>query len=195
MSSHRDRKFGYDGTWSVCLTLMTGASAIFVSIMLYEFVRMRDVIGELIFGFLSLGPLIFFRATLSRFPLYINDVEISASLFGITTKTIKWKDVQKIRRIRVYNLYGAVDLFEIFDNTHNIFCGFFVNVCGNIYFTQHIEGYRELLDCIHFYARQFQIPLVALDSRIAATRISEGKGPYRWRRGLKQDAEIKVTEF
>lgn len=189
------KRYDYDGFVSLCLIVVTLVVSA-VDIFLFRLgVTKRSVFG-LLFGIFSLlGPLIFVREILSRLSINLNERGLYSSIFGIKIKKILWTEVSKVRKIRTYVLYGHTDFFEVVEYRHNLLCGLFVNIFGNIAFSQRINQCRDLLDGINDYARRYEIPLVVLDPRAAATRISRDPAPGRWRRGLSIDAEEKVSEL
>lgn len=191
----RGGKYDYNGFFSLCLVIVTLSISAMDAFLIRLSLAKGDIYKDLVFIFLLLCPLMLARTSLSWLSISLNEDGISASIFGITTKKIEWDNVKKIRKIRVYVFPGQLELFEAIEQKHNFICGFLVNICGNIAFSQNINQCRNLLDYVNVYAHRHEIPLVVMDPRAAATRISQDPAPGRWRRGMAIDAEEKVAEL
>jgi hypothetical protein len=111
------------------------------------------------------------RGAFARFSLSVDDVAISALFLDMKTKSIAWRDVKKIRKLRLaqgYGFYG--DSFEICDSKHNLICSYFTNLCGSVRFSQEIQNIQILLDQINLKAQEYSIPLVVWDLQEASRR-------------------------
>jgi hypothetical protein len=134
---------------------------------------------------------------LTRTSIVIDEGGVSASAFGMRLKSTQWGEVKRIRKTRSPGYSGHCTVsFQIEDeNTHPAVCRFFVNVCGNVAFTQEIRGLRDLLDQINFYAREYKISLVVWDIQAAGAKLAPLKGSAYWRQATARIPEIEVEGF
>ncbi len=163
--------------------------------MLWIYAIKRDIVGIAMSSFLLILLPMSLRAVLTRCSVAVNDAGISAVIFGVATKRIRWSDVTKVRKMRVYISMAFVDGFVVFENHHGLICRFFVNICGSVGFSESINECRELLDLINQYAQLHDIPLTVIDVEKMRNDLARDTKPGRWRRGMKRDAEVRVTEF
>ena len=171
------------------------ALLVFSLFILVFFVRSFDVWCIAFMSLVGVFLLFLLRGMLSRVPILIGDDGITARVFGIKLKTVQWKNVKKIRKIRAYNGYTYVDSFRILTESSNYLCRFFAKICNGIEFTQDIRDLRELLDRLNFYAHQYGISLVVRDTQAAGAKLSGDQGPGYWKRATAEIPEVKVAEF
>jgi len=175
------------------VTLLVAWVALYLE---YIFIPRRDFLGIAILLFLSYYAVLCFRALLSKACIVLDETGISAKALGMRTKSIRWGNVKKIRKLSLTLGHGYVSSFRIYEaRKHNIICNFFLNVCGDIVFNQDIRGLRDLLDQVNFYAREHNIPLVVSDSQSKAARLAPLRGVEYWRGLRTKVPETTVEEF
>jgi hypothetical protein len=74
-------------------------------------------------------------------------------------------------------------------------CGFLLNVCGDIVFSQDIHGLRDLLDQINYYSHLRAVPLVVSDSQTKAAALATLHGAEYRRQMRAPVQEVAVEEF
>jgi hypothetical protein len=164
--------------------------------MFISFVRSVDPLGVSLAALVSLVPILLFRSLLSRASIAVDNRRIAACVLGIETKAIRWEDIKKVRKVRVTNGYAYVDSFHVMDRKpRNLICRLFVNLCGDIVFTQDISDLRSLLQQLNFYAQQHEILLVVWDTEAAVDRFRTKSGTRYWRQAVAKIEEVKVVEF
>jgi len=114
----------------------------------------------------------------------------------LETKSIRWEDIKRIRKVRVTNGYNYVDNFRVVDRMpRGLICRFFVNLCGDIVFNHEISDLRGLLEQVNSFARQHNIPLFVWDTEAAGAKVRAKTGTEKWRQGIAEIEDVRVTEF
>jgi hypothetical protein len=195
MSENRVSIYHYGAAMTVGVASMTVAVGILDVYLLFFFAKSHDLLGALIMIALSPFPVFLVRAVLSRVSIVVSEVKIAATLFGLQIKSIEWTNIQKIIKSRVYNGYAYIDIFHVQDRNHNSICKFFINLCGNLVFTQDIHNLRGLLSEVNLYARRHNIPLAVWNTEAAAAELRSRQGGSYWKRATAKILETTVREL
>ena len=161
-----EKRYDYSGPMTAALITTVLLLQLFFMFMFFMYLKTADLSGEIMSVFLLLASLLFLAATLMRISISIDDFGVSATIFGVVVKRIDWADIQEIKKMQ--SGLGLADTITIMDRRHHFPCTIFFNLCGPIVFTQHIGGYRDLLDRINVYAQEHKIPLAVMDKKAAA---------------------------
>lgn len=127
----------------------------------------REVWGEVLFlilticmGYIAIG-VFFGYSTLS-----VGEDGVAVYKFGLKIKSIRWKEIKKIKKHRFWNQKGHKysEKFYIYDNDKQIFAYLLPNLLKNpIVFMDKIHGINGLINQINGFARQYGFPLYELD--------------------------------
>jgi hypothetical protein len=164
------------------------------------FLAAANVTGSSTVGafFLLGAALVWFGATtawLAYSPLVLDAEGVTAHKLGWKLKTIRWEDVKKIEKRRVSNWNaGYEDHFYIYDRDFRRLDMILINLCGPIFFTEAIRGFRGLLDCINAKAWRYRFPLVVRDEE-RARNLAVQRGSGVGERLVPKVEEVQVTEF
>lgn len=188
--------YRYNVALTVFFTCMTAAFAAFTLIFLIVFVRPFDLVGIMLTALSFLFVFVFLRVVLSRATIVANDRHIAAYMLGMQSRVIRWQDIKKIRKVRASNGYNYVDSFDVVDRMpRRLICKLvFVNLCGDIVFTQDISDLRGLLQQVNSFAQQHDIPLVVCDTEADHAKLRTKTGREWWTQALAKE-EVRVNEF
>lgn len=87
------------------------------------------------------------------------------------------------------------DHFYFKDRQQRTFDWFFVNIFGDIVFTQGIIGFDDLLKQVNFYAQEKDITQVFTDKDAAIKKLHAYKGWSYWKRKMRPLPAVQVTKF
>jgi hypothetical protein len=172
------------------------AAALSAFPVIFLLAREFDLVSIMLTPVFVAGASFILHGALSRATIVVDDRHIAAYMFGIQTKAIRWQDIKKIRKQRVYNGYNYVDSFHVVDRRpRSLICKFFANVCGDIVVCHEISNLSGLLQQINSFARQYDIPLVVWDTEAAGAKLETKTGKEYWKEAVAKVEEVRVTQF
>lgn len=175
--------------------LFTGIMAF----LIYASYKTSRIPAVIFFSILIVSLILPIFSVFTGATIILTDSGITARVAGVRMKTIHWENVEKIRKVRFEARFrrdfNFPDHFYFKDRQQRTFNWFFVNIFGDIVFTQEITGFDDLLKQINFYARENEIVQVYTDKDEAIKRRSAYKGWSYWKRKMCPLSEVQVPEF
>lgn len=185
------------------------------SFILLSLVMMGSVIFVLIYGdwkfetdtpisfiLFPLCTLFFVRYSFSLATILIDDVGISARVFWVRTRTIKWKDMEKVKKVRVlaptrtaYFTGDYRDTYFFKDGYQGALGSYLLNVQGDICANSQMINYGDFVDQINVHVRKNRVPLTVVDAQANSHRLRSVKGIEYLKQVFRRPPEVSVVQF
>lgn len=175
LEAQQARVFRYAWSQTAKVTISVGLLITLFSLTGgYWISRGRVLDGSIIiiaFGFLFGGLLVLYRLAFSA--IRISETQVAAVAFGIRWRSLAWREVTKIRRVR--------DLETDTNEWHMLY---YIqgskprSFLGQIMFQDRISELRSLLDLLNEIAAKRQIPIVSIDHEADVDRAQRRKASW-----------------
>lgn len=181
------------------LSLVMGGSCIIVLIYSDRQFETGVLISVILF---PLGLLYFVRHSFSLATVLIDEVGISARVLWIRTRTIKWKDMEKVKKVRAlaptrtaYFTGDYRDTYFFRDRYQGILGSYLLNVQGDICANSQIINYGDFVETINVHVRKNGVPLTVVDAQANTHRLRSVKGIEYLKQVLRRPPEVSVARF
>lgn len=167
--------------------------------LIFASYKTSSIVGIILFSIFIVFPILPIFSLFTGATIILTDSGITSRVAGVRLKKINWENVEKIRKVRAEvrfrRKFDFPDHFYFKDTQQRTFDWFFVNVFGDIVFTQEIIGFDDLLKQINFYAQENKISQVFTDKDVAIEKLRAYKGWSYWKRKMRPLPEVQVTKF
>lgn len=167
--------------------------------IIYASYKTSSIPIAVLFSILIVFPILPIFSLFTGATIILTDSGITARVAGVRMKTIHWENVEKIRKVRCEARFrrdfNFPDLFYFKDRQQRTFDWFFVNIFGDIVFTQEIIDFDDLLKQVNFYAQENEIIQVFTDKDDAIKKLHAYKGWSYWKRKMRPLPAVQVTKF
>ena len=149
---------------TLCTIGSLAAVTALVGFLLHLVIWEGSTLGLAVLFLMTIFDLALLKSALVRATIVASDTGISTRLFGFTTRSFAWNEINKVKKVRVRGRFGYVSIYYVEPSSvGNPICRVLANLCGSIVFTDDISDVRALLHRINSQAERHKIPRTAWD--------------------------------